>query len=498
MKQPLIKLMLLLAILPSVAFAQHNGTGNGRGRLVDGKLRLHDLVTVGKCDWQNGETILTQNPLLNKILDHFAVSNWYAAIRTRREIELIGFCLTDAEINQAGKDTVVGQITENSILLYNDPSDIPLGLRKLSSKEVYIQRGRYQQLISDSPLDAAAFILHEIFHSFMKQNLSSKDYYEKLESLVSTVANLRGDSTERLNLEKAIEKSQIDMPSSSQFFDDQSFLAYAMESYNGRRKMILQHQVTIASLMVPRSFNYLSQLPRADQEELLLVQNNPGDALFQPFCFADDQEVLNTLKAESTANFNIDLYCLTVPGAVERLLKNPKQIESSTIQSFLKTFYAGLSQVTPKIRNGRVTVSKELDWLSGNPAIHPRYRYALEMKAPFTPQVGEMAESHLLQYSRILIASALVMPVDQWLTFVSQNGSFAMAFDFKRLQASLAQIHSPFEDEDAQALRELKHIYTSALQGILDQLRDHYCDDKATAFTQLIQESNLGLEINHE
>jgi|GEM_PF-5449886 len=482
--------------MASTAYAQGNGTsGGGQGVSLDGHLHLRDLVDPGTCRWQNGEALLDSMPELQSRLEKIKVLNWYFELMLKREIKSLDFCWTHAEINQSASAMYSNEIGSGTILIYRTPQTVPVGLRVRDAHEVYVQADRFAEF---GPQDQALFVIHETLHSFMPRRLDSKTYYEHLFSIVKAIGAIDGVPSETASFEVALRKSDLNVPSSAQYFYDQKFLSYLFESYEGRREMLLSRKITVAELLRKRDFDYLNVLPPLDAAMVEAAKAHLQNELFGEFCIVQDEAVLSELRSQRSERFDVDLFCLTSPGAIDRIMEHPESLENGAVTRLIDRFYNGLAGVTGSIRKDRVVVSKELDWISGNPAIKPRFRYALEVKSPFTALKSDDAETHLLQYARILVAASKVKSPESWLNLVKQGDGFVHAFDFSRLETQMQGLKSPFEGETQASIKNLRAVYRSAMVGIIDRLRAEDSDEYADLLGKLINQSHLGFQVDEE
>jgi hypothetical protein len=159
-------------------------------------------------------------------------------------------------------------------------------------------------------------------------------------------------------------------------------------------------------------------------------------------------------------------------------------------------FYNDLAHVTSQVKLGRVMISQELNQLSGNPVLKSKYRYALDIQSPRLTLGKELADEHLKNYANILVAAAEVMPTDSWKNFIQKNNNFQMAFNFNRIKNLLSSLESPVEDEVLTSILNIKAVYTTALSEVVKQLNSSGFDDHANALVELINQSNLGINLN--
>lgn len=481
----LVSLALLTA---SETYAQSNGTGGANGVRQTRGLRLRDMVDPSTCKWQNGETLLASNAELRDRLARLRAVNWYFSLALEREIRTMDFCATDAELKRPAVSST------HSVLVYEAPDAEVIGVRIYKAKEVYYQRGRYNEL---GPGEQALFYIHEAMHSFIP--LDIVDRYSKLFTIVRTIGELTGEAgLESRSFETAVRKAGVMLPQSSMLLSDEKFLAYLFDSYEGRKKRILSGEVTVEEILRPRSYTYLNLLPAQDQTMIAYARDHLADEAFREFCLLNDEPVLARLRQQSYRDFNIDLYCVTAPGMIERILDRPGVLDTGAVAATIDHFYEGLSRATAWVHKNRVVVSPEVDWISGNPAPKPRFRYALEVRPPFQANDQDEAQITLVQYTRILVAAAKVKSSERWLAFVQQGNGFFQAFYFARLGRVFDQLRSPIADEAPAAKQNLLAVYKAAVDGIVIRLRNEDLDEHADALVEWVNRSGLGYKANEE
>ncbi len=480
--------------LISNSFADSNGTrGGGEGAYTKAGFHLRDLVDPSACTWQSGEDILNTMPALQAKLEKIRAVNWYLEMVLRREIRSIDYCWTHAELKRPDTDTY------SQILYYEKIKTVPIAIRLFETKAVYAQADRFLTLGEENgPGEQALLVIHEAMHSLIPLHVS--DRYSKIFSIIQAINNLAGDPAEATSFAVSVRRNELTVPSSTEYLADQKFFAYLYGSYQDRKTAILNKTITLSDLLRPREFAYRNQLPLVDQDILQSIGMTPADTLLSQFCITNDQEVITKLSAEKYRDFNINIYCLGAPGAMDRLMDNPSSFTQVAVVQFIQNFYSGLAGIKAWIptsgnADGRVVLSKEIDWLTSNPAPKPSYRFALEIRPAFQTDTVENAQLHLLEYKRLLTAAATIKEPAEWLEFVKQDSAFVKAFNYNALKTQLSTMHSPIPDEAPACVKGVEVVYSSALNGIVRALKASDLDEHAKLLVDLVNQSKLGFTI---
>ena len=485
------KLLELIAIgmitlgASNAAFAQSNDTkGGGLGVYTSEGFKLYDLVDPSTCTWQTGSDLLASQEEVQGYLAKIKKLNWYLEMKLRAEIKNIDFCWTKGQL----KEPITGRPPE--LMIFQRINHVPIGIRLINTKTVYVQADRYQELGAN---DRALFIIHEALHTFIP--LNAPDRYHSLESMVASIGRIQGDLVhESTSFNTTIKRSHLTIPSEVSFISDQNFFQYTFANHEDRKAMIMSGEIQQKELLGYHEFEYIKELSDEDQDFLNEVKSDPKTELLEDFCKFNEQEVIAKLDEQKTNSFQMSVYCLGAPGYINKIVNNTAQ-NMPALTKYLGDFYQNLNSVTVSIKNDRVIVSKNADILSGNPAINPRYRYALEVKPAFQSAKLNDAHPQLIQFARTLVASATSQPVDQWIKTVNQDDAFITAFNFNPIQTALGALHSPISDESAASALNLKGVYTSALKGMIQMLRNESLDDHADRLIKLINEKNIGIKI---
>jgi hypothetical protein len=481
-----MKVVILAGLLLGTSvYAQSNETtGGGLGAYTSAGLKLYDLVDPTTCSWQSGADLLDSNLEVQGYLAKIKKLNWYLEMKLRSEIQTLDFCWTKGQL----KEPVTG--APPALMVYQTIAHVPVGIRLFNTKSVYVQSDRYQEM---GPNDRALFIIHEALHSFIP--LNATDRYHCLENMVVSISKIQGDpARESRSFNTTIKRSQLTIPSDVNFISDQNFLQYAFANYEDRKTMILNSEIMQNELLRKRDYEYMASLPLEDQDYLKQVKTNTVQELLSEFCKADDAAVIQKLDTQATDNFTMSLYCITTPGYLNRAVNNSTQ-NTTVLNNFIADFYAKLFPVFPSIKNNRVIVTKNIDVLSGNPAINPQYRVALEVKPAF--QLATLTDAHprLLQYAKVLTTTASMLTVDEWIKLVDQNNSFGKAFNFRALEIALNVLRSPIKDECEASALNLKAVYLGAIKGVIQMLRNENMHEHADRLTKLVNDKNLGIKI---
>jgi hypothetical protein len=412
----------------------------------------------------------------------------------RREIQQLNFCFTHAEIKHAPANN------HHSVLFLDNQAKQPVGLRIFDAKEVYVQNERY---LAFSAFDQAMFVIHEAMHTFIPIDVDMRD--NKIHNIVHEIAVIQGDpASEGKTFARTIENSDVFIPSTTESLHDQKFLTYLFANEQDRAQQLIGNKITVAELLRARTFDYGGSLPDQDESLINHARYNLKDAVFLDFCIDDDETVLAKLRTENSSDFDIDLYCVSAPGALDRLLDHAENLDFNSVNQFLKSFYSGVESISFTVKKQRIYASKEIDWISGNPTHQPKARVALAIAPAFKIYGAENADERLVQYERLLVALSTVLSTDDWLNVVKQNQQFVAAFNLNRVNAALDVIQNsttnpaPVADEPRLVKENLRSVYQAALQGIVDALNFHERGDYADKLSEYINQTNFEFQVDDD
>src|ERR1700677_791455 len=92
-----LKLKLAVGLMALVSVTAFGGTrGGGKGVYIGKEIYLSDIIQKkgheNACRWRSGDTVLAENPYINKILDKISSVDWYFAADLKTQIQSLNFC----------------------------------------------------------------------------------------------------------------------------------------------------------------------------------------------------------------------------------------------------------------------------------------------------------------------------------------------------------------------------------------------------------------------
>lgn len=473
--------LLIGALSLSAPLAYGQAGAHGGGEITKRGTQLRDLVDRDTCTWYTGYDILARYPKINDALNELKTVHWYFGFALAREIGAIDFCYTRARLKRPANlqdDPEVLPYYRGS----EEPTDI-VGLRFFESKAVYVQQDLVDSFVDDR--HQALFFVHEAMHSFLDPELKGRN--DKIHTVIQSIRNIwdRVPTTPG-SFAVMMKRNKVSfVPESSRLLEP-AFLQYALSSDEIRRQMILTDRVNVSYLLKTRSYAFTRDLIDSDADYLGSIQNNLQEHFFGKYCRTRDTEVLKKLEAQANDEFDIDVLCMRYPEYADDAALQANVLTRALGRTVSRTVEK-LQSVRVSLVSRRVTVSKDIELIVGNPDITTRSRIVLELTPLTSPAASAGTQTQTL--IDLVVRSAKLLPQSEWLRIVGAGGALRVALDPARIVAEIDQLGGTVANEKEYAREYLPGLYTAFKIALVQAVRDQVSDDAANALEQTLNPS---------
>jgi hypothetical protein len=477
----LASISLILCLFANAAQAQGHGTQGG-GRYVtnaSGGKELYDLTAL-QCEIKKGSELIDTMSVLKERIETLKKVYWYFGFSLEREIKDMTFCFTTAEFNP---NFLPRSTDGKGILLITNPVGAEfVGLRSFQAKEAYIKNPLFS---SSSPLSQAMTIIHETMHSFIPLNVSDRD--AKLRGIVGDLSRLSAsEASAGTRLEGSIQFNRVNFPARSRVKKSMKYLEFAFGSIEEQRAALLNGSIQMQILIRAPWKKEVSSLLASDQDYLNSVSGNEAREFLARYCEENDEEVLNVLRAQSTEEFDIDLFALSLPSVQDEINSDPSAGTLASVGKKFKTIYQKITTTTATINRERIQVSGGIRALaqSNGSLDNPDFALRLIPIESFAENIPLAADTRV--WIGLVTRLAKSQTAANWIQTISQNGALSTALDQSKLILRINSLNAPMADEKREVLNLIPRLYSKFKEAVYQELKNQHLDKHADAWKNLV------------